>query len=396
MALVVFFASDIAEASQIRRISSIRSLGHHVLSYSFRRTNMNRDFVPDWANVPLGITRNEGFLRRLGSIGAGFLRSFRARAALADSQVWIARNLDLLVIAWALKAVTGRSDVALVYECLDIHGLMTRKGVVGSVLRWAERRLLARSEALILSSPGFLRDYFRPLQGYRGRTILLENKLWIDAAALARPEAVPARDGPLVLGWVGSLRCRESLSLLTDVARDMGENIRIVMHGTVHRHALPDFDAAISAGPNITYAGPYSYPADLASIYGSCDLVWAQDLWQSGANSDWLLPNRIYEASYFGCPSIAVDGTETARRISEDGLGYTIALARAAELSALLRGLDRKAVGRIAAGLLAKPETDFRLSAAELAAALDPFFSGTRPLPRKGRGQAHAGGPKPS
>ena len=47
MALVVFFASDIAEASQIRRISSIRSLGHQVLSYSFRRTNMNRDFVPD-------------------------------------------------------------------------------------------------------------------------------------------------------------------------------------------------------------------------------------------------------------------------------------------------------------------------------------------------------------
>jgi hypothetical protein len=37
MARVVFFAFDIAEAAQLRRIDSLRALGHGVASVSFRR-----------------------------------------------------------------------------------------------------------------------------------------------------------------------------------------------------------------------------------------------------------------------------------------------------------------------------------------------------------------------
>jgi succinoglycan biosynthesis protein ExoL len=128
------------------------------------------------------------------------------------------------------------------------------------------------------------------------------------------------------------------------------------------------------AHPNIRHAGAYRYPDALGAIYTACDAVWAQDLWQSGANSDWLLPNRIYEASYFGCPSIALAGTETGRRMAADGLGFTVEEATAEALTALLRGLTPERTRAASARLLARPEGDFRLTEAELAAALAPVL----------------------
>lgn len=386
MARVAFFAFDITEAAQIRRIQSVRSIGHDVVSYAFRRDNMNSHFVPDWTNIPLGTTRNEGFLRRLGSIGIGIVRGLRNRNALKGSEVWIARNLDLLAVAWALKVGTGRADVSLVYECLDIHGLMTRSGPIGAVMRWIERRLLAHTTLLIVSSPGFLREYFGPIQGYSGKATLIENKLWIGDRALPRPAVPRRREGPFVLGWVGSLRCAESLRILCTAADMLGDRVRIVLHGNVHRHALPDFDAVIAGRANLTHHGPYAYPEDLREIYGACDLVWAQDLWQRGANSDWLLPNRIYEAGYFGCPSIALAGTETGRRVAEDGLGFTVDEPSARALTDLLRSLDRNRIIEVSSALLGRPEGAFRLDPADLTSALAPVF-GTQPADQ---GKGHA------
>ncbi len=376
MASVAFFAFDITEAAQIRRICSVRSLGHTVVSLSFRRSNMNRDFQPDWPNLALGDTRNENYVRRVGQLGMGLFRAIRKRRILRDSNVWIARNIDLLILAVAMKLLTRRRDVQIVYECLDVHGLLTRQDAVGRTVRWVERRLLNWTSLLIVSSPGFLREYFEPVQSYEGPVSLIENKLWLGDGALPRPATPrsPRRDGPLVLGWVGSLRCRTSLRILADVAQALGPKLEIVMHGNVHRHTLPDFDAVIARHPNISYHGPYRYPDDLGRIYMSCDLVWAQDLWQKGSNSDWLLPNRIYEASYFGCPSIALAGTETGRRVIEDDLGVTVAEPTAKALGALLRGLDRDTICAVSKNLLASPDSAFRMMPEELAVALGPVL----------------------
>lgn len=370
MSHVAFFAPDIAEASQIRRIDGIRTLGHEVVSVSFRRDNMNREFRPDWPDVPLGTTRNNRFLRRAGSVATGIVRALGQRAALADADVWIARNLDMLGLAWAVRFLAGRRDVRIVYECLDIHSLMTRPGPVGAAMRRVERALLARASLLVVSSPAFVSHYFGPVQGYSGPTALLENKLWVGRRAVPRPDAPPEREGPLVLGWVGSLRCARSFAILCETADRLGDGIRIVCHGNLHAHAVPEFETELAKRANMSWSGPYAYPDGLAAVYADCDLVWAQDLWQAGANSDWLLPNRIYEAGYFGCPQVAVDGTETARRIAADGLGFTLPDAGAGALCALLEGLDRGTVRAASARLLAMPETAFRLHPDEIGRAL--------------------------
>ncbi len=375
MARIVCYCFDICEASQIRRIDNLRSLGHDVVSLSFRRTNMNAGFCPRWQNIDLGTTENHNFFKRLLRMGIGLFRAFKSRSALSESEIWIARNLDLLAIAVAMRLLTGRGDVALVYECLDIHGLMTRRGVIGACMRWIERRLLERVDLLIVSSPGFQREYFARIQKYRGPVSIIENKLWLGETKLVRPSVVREPGNPLVIGWVGSLRCRKSLGILAETAKILGDGIRMEFHGNVHLHAVPDFHEMVAGSPNITYHGPYQYPDELGRVYGACDLVWAQDLWQRGANSDWLLPNRIYEASYFGCPSIALAETETGKRVVEQKLGFTVQDATAGALAGLLGSLDKATMRRVSVGLLEMPDSAFRLELSELEIALRPFLS---------------------
>jgi succinoglycan biosynthesis protein ExoL len=377
MASVFVFGFDVGEAAQIRRIRSLRGLGHQVSSATMRRENMNADFVPDWPNLDLGHAPNENFLRRVWLVAASILKMARHRQALAETDAIVARNFDMLVIAWAARLISRRRQVPLVYECLDIHGLFTRRDTTGRLLRWCERRLLERTSLLVVSSPGFLRHYFRPIQGYQGPFALIENKLWFEADPVPRPSAPRRRrpGNPLTLGWVGSIRCAPSSRILLAAADAMGSSLRIRIHGNIHRHALPHLEYDIGRRGNVEYFGPYSYPDGLKAAYGECDVVWAQDLWQRGANSDWLLPNRIYEASWFGVPSIAVAGTETGRRVSEDELGFVIDKADSDALTSLLRNLNPAVIDRVAANLLARDPNAFRLRPADIEVALAPVLA---------------------
>lgn len=377
MARVVFFAFDIAEAAQLRRIESLRALGHDVASVSFRRESANGTRPLDWPDVRLGPSSHRRYFLRLWRLARAVLLLRRNGAVLEAGDVWIARNLDMAVLALILRARMRRSDVRVVYECLDIHGMFTRAGPLGAAMRWAERQVLGRADLMIVSSPGFLKNYFHPIQKISTPVALVENKLWVSGAPPVRP-ACPRRrspQAPFVLGWVGSLRCARSLALLAELAATLGDRVRIECHGAVHRHAVPDFDTVIAAHANMHYRGPYSYPDDLCAIYTGCDAVWAQDLWQSGANSDWLLPNRIYEASYFGCPSIALQGTETGHRVGGDGLGFVVDAPSAEALGALIAGLDPGATYEASARLLARPDHDFRLTCEDLAGALAPILA---------------------
>ena len=377
IAQILVFAFDLTEASQIRRVKSLSALGHTVRTAAFRRSNMNEGFEPDWPNLELGNIENERFFKRLAGMANGLIRVLQNPDFLRRADVIVARNLDLLAIAWGARLLLRQRETPLVYECLDIHRLLTATGLVGRVLRWCERRLLKHVQLLVVSSPRFVSAYFESVQGYYGPSTIIENKLWLDADAMPRPKTGPVRaaNAPLTLGWVGSIRCAPSLRLLLATADHMGPELQLKIHGNVHRHVLPDFDAEIAARDNVTYHGPYNYPEDLGPIYAGCDLVWAQDLWQRGGNSDWLLPNRIYEASWFGCPQIAVADTETGRRISTDGLGWTIDEPSTAALIALLERLEPKDIAAMRRHILHLEDDRFRLSESDIMQALSPVLT---------------------
>ncbi|MDX1782490.1 MAG: glycosyl transferase, partial [Thalassovita sp.] len=278
------FGYDVAEISQIRRIRTIRDLGHEVHSFSMRRDNMNGGFRPDWPNTHLFITMNGKLWHRAVIVAASIMRMAGHRARLRAADMLVARNLDMLAIAWAARALARAGDVPLIYECLDINGALCRPNLEGRAMRAAERFLLRRIQMLIVSSPGFIRDYFEPVQGYRGSRALWENKLAAGSALPVRPtpRECPDGEGKIRIGWIGTIRCLPSLMLLAAVADRMGKRVEIHVHGVVHGHLRRDFDAFTGARANMIYHGPYAYPQDLARVYGGCDLVWAQDLWQRG------------------------------------------------------------------------------------------------------------------
>jgi succinoglycan biosynthesis protein ExoL len=280
----------------------------------------------------------------------------------------------MLVTAFLARR-RARLKTPIIYECLDVHRLLTNKSLAGLIFRRAEGWFLKRCSRLVVSSPGFLRNHFEVHHKGRFRAVLIENKLAAGAVYGPRPSPAPsgARNRPLRIGWVGMLRCRRSFGLLLELSRQFKDEIRIVMRGKAASEEIPDFDARLreidaEGRGNVDFDGPYRAPEDLAGIYGGLDLVWAGDFMEAGANSVWLLPNRIYEGGYYAIPPLAPAGTETARWIDEHGVGFTLEEDLTLTLPALIRQLaaDRNAISQRRARLLNLDDSTFVAAPGEL------------------------------
>ena len=194
--------------------------GHQLLSFSFRRDRYNVGVAADWPNVELGRSTE----RRLGARILLCLTSiqmiFRYRQQWRHATMVYARNLDLALLALIGRWITW-CCAPLVYEVLDIHPILTQSTIGGKLLRWIERRILAGSQLLVVSSPAFVREYFQPRQAYKGKTLLLENR-WSSESVFAERQVLDAPacgpDPVWTIGWFGNLRFAASLRILTAIA----------------------------------------------------------------------------------------------------------------------------------------------------------------------------------
>ena len=309
-----------------------------VVGFMMRR----RDEVQsDWENVDLGKTFDGNYGQRLQSIFNGARLAARDKAKLASADVIYARNLDMLATAFLAKRYT-ELKTPVIYESLDVHRLLTRKDAIGAVFRYAEGWLLSRTRRLVVSSPAFLENHFDVYHKGRFIPVLIENRLAAGAEYGPRPPREtdePARGQPLRIGWVGVLRCWRSFGLLLELARKLGKDVQIVMHGMPALTEIPDFHARIQGLPNVTFHGRYRAPEDLARIYAGVDVVWAGDFMEAGFNSEWLLPNRLYEGGYYAVPPIAPASTQTAKWMDERGVGFALEENLSSTLPALIERL---------------------------------------------------------
>ena len=326
---IAYLAYDSADNSVIQRVDLFRSTDVEVLGFMFRRERFNLDFVPDWDNVDLGVIHDGAFLRRLTGLVRTLPRIWRARRKLKGVSCVYARNLDLGLLGLFLCLLLPRGT-PLVYEVLDIHRALLKQRFAGRLLRFLERLVLRRCDLLVVSSGDFIEHYFKAWQGYGGESFLLENKMSPNrlGAALSgerqeRKGPVEGADGPWVLGWFGTLRCERSLELICALADALPDHVKVYLRGFPVRLGLEHFEAEIEQRPNIVFEGRYRNPEDLAEIYRHCDFNWCFDFVDPGANSEWLLPNRIYEGGYFDCPALAAAGSATGRKIEELALGVT-------------------------------------------------------------------------
>jgi succinoglycan biosynthesis protein ExoL len=321
MPQIAFFGHDAGDAAVRRRVRALRDDGFDVTGFMMRRGELA---PTDWPLIDLGQTHDGAFAQRILQVFRGALIAVRANDALASADLIYARNLDMLACAFLAKRLAGLKT-PVVYESLDVHRLVCRGDAIGGALRWLEGTLLARSAALVVSSPGFLRNHFERHYPPHPRTLLVENRLaWGQGYGARRVPDHKDPPGKLRIGWVGNLRCKRSLDLLCALADELGEAVEIRLHGVPARTEIPDFESLLEARANMVYQGRYKSPEDLLSIYAGLDVVWAGDFMEAGFNSVWLLPNRIYEGGYFCTPAIAPSGTEAAAWLERHDCGFTL------------------------------------------------------------------------
>lgn len=320
---IAVFGHDAGDAMLARRIGEMERLGHEVTAFTMRREDP-RD--RGWINIDLGRTHDSRLLHRAWAIHRA-IGKCRQHARLQGMDLFWARNLDMLAVAVAARRDV-QSYAPVIYETLDIHRMLTKKGPAHEMLRKVERRLLRNVAAIVTSSPAYEREYYDKVHPDHPAVTLIENRL--PRAALPPRPIRRRQEGPLRLGWIGRLRCARSFALLQQVAIEGEGRIRVELHGIPAYDQLPDFNETASNTPNMSFHGRYHSPTDLPAVYGSVDLVWAGDYYQAQghantiSNSGWALTNRIYEGGYFSVPAIVPEGTELARWVTAHGTGLPV------------------------------------------------------------------------
>jgi len=369
---IIFFGHDAHDAAVQRRIASFARAGASLTAFTMRR---GAAFDPPWANIDLGETRDADFAQRLAALARARAILARHKPQLAAADIFYARNLDMLLLATQAKKMSG-ARAKIVYECLDIHRFMTREDALGAAMRGLERRLLRASERVIISSPAFEREYFAKRHPGAYRAQLIENRMAPGFDYGPRP-APSARDkGALTIGWFGNLRCKRSLSLLLALAERFPDRVRLSLRGAPTKAEFADFEARVAGRANVRFGGRYRWPEDLAALYRGVDLVWAGDFHDAGANSKWLLPNRLYEGGYYGAPPFAPADSETGRWIEAHGFGFTLAEPLEEALPAFIEALTPARLAQARAELAAAPERVFLQDESEIPDLVASIMSG--------------------
>lgn len=323
---LLYLVHDLDDAAVRRRRRFLEQGDAQVSLIGFRRMSGDtRSVHPD--GLAIGRTQDGRLLRRIFSMVRAIGASGRWRTYVAQADVVVARSLEMLLIAVLARRRVG-AVIPIVYECLDIHRLMTRPDPIGVALRFLERRLLASCALLVVSSPRFIEAYFLPRHRRLPRWVLLENKLLLNeiddsrTTPLHTPSAVAGP--PWRIGWFGIIRCRLSLELLASLVRASKGTIEVEIRGRPARDVIPEFDAVIASTPGLSFLGPYDRATDLATIYGRVHFSWAIDYYERGLNSAWLLPNRLYEGSMFGTVPLALSDVETGRWLARHDCGLLL------------------------------------------------------------------------
>lgn len=374
---LVMFSHNRRDTAFVRRVQSLQGQCDSLTTFTFRRDGEAAEPSPPWDNIDLGYAEHAQFVKRLMLYATALLTVIRNRKVLAKADVIHARNLDIFLFAWLASVCSLVLRKPMVYECLDVHEALTKDNKVASILRWLEKRVLNRSSLLIVSSPGFMKNYFEPVQKYKRPHYLAENKLFFQDVVIDRPLPATQQDDNKIItvAWVGIIRCAQTLALLKSAAQAMPTSLHIKISGLVSYFLIPDFDEQIAGIANIEFTGPYEWPQGLANAYADADFVWSQELSWRGHNSDWLIPNRVYEGSYFGVQSLALANTQTGSFVTQRDIGYTLVDDQSQTLLDFLSQCDIAALHKKRNALLTRDVDEFVASGNDAQKYLDAVFT---------------------
>lgn len=361
---IAYFAGDATNPTVRLRIASFLRENIQVTGFTFRREKFHSDFVPFWTNVELGITKDRRYYSRLATILNGLRIMWRHRAQLREMDVFYARLFDSAFLAMLMKKLL-RLDAKLVYEIEDVHDVFFRKTLRARVMRFLERRILENADLVVLPSPGFAEGYLAPYQNYDRPYFLLENRIQLDeiptkdAPPSERAEAWKQSRDRWVIGWFGTLRCRKSMALLSEIAERLGDKVLIYTRGFPTETGLEAYMEIVDRHPNWVHEGPYLMPDDLEDLYGRVHFVWCLDFFDENGNSELLLACRMYHGGYFGAVPLFTAQSQMARHLEPHKIGHAVSDPYVEQVCTLIENMDWEAYQAERASILSRREELF-------------------------------------
>lgn len=338
---ILYLVHMLEDAAVRRRTDMLAATGMSICLAGFYRSAEPVAEVSGIQAMPLGQTNDAALLSRIGKVFLAIPKLWARRKQIADTNVIIARNLEVAVLGLFARAFIARR-ASLVYESLDLHRMLLREDLIGRIMRSIESTVLKRSRLAIVSSPAFIDHHFRQRYTLLPPFLLIENKILDPHDRLAEMPATsePQAGPPWRIGWFGVIRCAKSLAILDRLTRSLDGRLEVIIRGKPAKHEFIDFDGVIAANPHIRFEGPYRNPDDLERIYSEIHLTWAIDFFEEGQNSSWLLPNRLYEGGYYGSVPVALGSVETGRWLARHGLGLVLPDDLEAALGKFLASAD--------------------------------------------------------
>lgn len=349
---IAYLAPDLTDPALGRRVTMLEAGGATVAVAGFRRGEQPLNVA---AAEVLGRTVDADLGQRLKAVLGVVARPWRIAALVRGHDLVLARNLEMLVIAEVAVAL-GNPRARLVYECLDIHRIMLGEGLKSKALRLVEGLLLRRVSLILVSSPGFTREYFARRRPKPPPTLLVENRILRLTKPPANRSPSRGRKAPWRVGWFGMIRCRRSFDILKGLVQSMEGDVEVIIRGRPTPAVFPDFEQDVAATPHFRFGGAYA-AQDLPELYDEVDFVWTMDFYEASQNSSWLLPNRLYEGGAFDKPALAERQVETGRWLMARGSGVIFGDPEP-ELHAFFKALTPEAYEDLVASARRVPRSD--------------------------------------
>lgn len=307
-----------------KRIQGLKESGFHCQALYFDRPYFEGKKLPCSAKS-IGRTKQGAYLRRLYEM---LLAVRIVRQHIEKVDVVYAFGLDMLLLArWASR----REGRVIIYEIGDIRRIQIASGLVSKVVRIVERYTVLASQMLVVTSPGYLEGYYRPLLKREMPCMIIENKLqspvvygWRDTRNLFLKNGIPLVDRMLRVGYFGLLRCEWSWKVLEMLAGRYPGEVQIMVAGRPLNP--PDLVRRAEALSNVKYFGEFRSPDDLPRIYDSVDVIWGcyPRPMREEKNWLWARTNRYYEACFFRKPIIALFGSADAHEVERYNIGMSV------------------------------------------------------------------------
>lgn len=354
---ITFVLPTLGHPRHRKRIRALRRLGAKVRVLAFERDGQLGD--TDESVETLGAIANEEYLRRLGTYARA---TALIRSAARDSDAVYTFGTDLLGLVRA--ATVGLRGLQLAAEVGDIPGGLLGPSVRARLVRMTERRILAGDVLLVATSPPYVEQFYRGVQGLPNlRTLIIENK--VDPDVTLPPASNVAREAgaPLRIGWFGLLRCEQSWRVLRRLADEAGDRVRIELRGIAFDR-LAGLAAEAAARPNVTWHGRYSVPTDLPEMFSGVDLCWMvhHDLERPYENWGWARSNRLYQAGWYRTPLIAQEGKDDSNVVRQHDLGLVLDISKGRDAFERLLEISDEDLRRWRTNIEAAPLSLFALT----------------------------------